>query len=346
MRIRHLFIVVGVLLLAMTGCRKEEVYVEMVATDVEVIAVFTPQGLGDRSYVDMMYIGLYSATNELNISFHPVFPKNTQAGVDSIVKYATESNPDKRRLVVVTDYIFTHSLHDKGLLGTLNDDEFTKVLFVSSNPQPEANYTVCVDVYGLMYEAGYMAQAMENVSAVQILLASNKHPDLQKMRKGFVDGFISQGKDSVNVQDLRTALIGLEETSLQEGYLLQEFVYRSLAREYVGVYDMVVPICGESINGFLRYTRENPNSYYVLGVDVDMSMMSEQVPFSCVKHMDKILNHAVKSWYSGTLERVRHYGLEGQWVEIVISDNYKAQLEPVFNEIHATALELERTYEH
>lgn len=346
MRIRHLFIVVGVLLLGMTGCRKEEVYVEMVATDVEIVAVFTPDGLGDRSYVDMIYTGLYGAANELNVSFHPIFPETTELGVDSIMKYATESDPDKRRLVVVTDYVFTHFLNGKGLLDKLCDDEFTKVLIVSTNPQPESNYTVCVDGYGLMYEAGYLAQSMEDVGAVQMLMASRMHPDLQVLQRGFVDGFSINGKTSVNVQDLMTALNGIEESSLLNGYLLQEAIYTQLADKYVHPYDMVVPICGESMHGFLRYTRENPNSYYVLGIDVDMQLMSERVPFSCVKHMDKILNHAVKSWYSGTLERVQHYGLAGQWVEIIISDRYKEQLEPVLNEIHTTAIELERTYEH
>lgn len=346
MNFKKVLVIIGLLLFIMTGCRKEEVYEGMIATDVEVIAVFTPQGLGDKSYVDMIYAGMFRATQELKITFHPIYPQSTEAGIDSIVHYAIDSNSTQKRLIVITDYVYTENLHSRGLLSSMRDDEYTQVLIVGTNPMPDYNYTACVDSYGLMYEAGYLAQSMSDVEDVKVILASDDHPELQTAGQGFVDGFTAMGKSQVEVTDLFYELFDVDIESLIDGYLMQNYIYSQLSKHYVGLYDMVVPICGETMQGFVRYTRENPQSYYVVGMDVDMSSLSKQIPYSCVKHMDRILSNSVMLWHKGMLKQVNHYGLEGNWVEIVISDIYRKKLAPVLEEIHATAIEKEKAYEH
>ena len=109
-------------------------------------------------------------------------------------------------------------------------------------------------------------------------------------------------------------------------------------------YDMVLPVCGETIMGFLRYNREYPGSFYTVGFETDMSVYASDVPFSCVEHLDRVMYACVTDWMSGRLQNYRRFGMDEGWVELVISENYREQLGPWASEIHAQALEKEDSY--
>ena len=96
--------------------------------------------------------------------------------------------------------------------------------------------------------------------------------------------------------------------------------------------------------GFLRYNREYPGSFYTIGIDSDMSIYSSDVPFSCVEHLDRILSECVSDWADNSLKHYRVFGLEDDWVELVIAKNYKSLLEPIAQEIHEQAIKMESVY--
>ena len=108
---------------------------------------------------------------------------------------------------------------------------------------------------------------------------------------------------------------------------------------------MVVPLCGGSSQGFYRYNREHPSSFYTVGIDADMERYSSRVPFSCVKRMDKAVAELVRQWRGGELPRVQSWGLASGYVDVVVSSRYAGRLDAVKASLHDEAIGKEAAYE-
>ena len=182
---------------------------------------------------------------------------------------------------------------------------------------------------------------MSDVDSVRIYIANNKYRYIREGHEGFIKGFTQNKEGNIDVVDF--SLINDDNT---EGFMKSTIVYMSDALECGKYYDMVLPICGNTIMGFLRYNREFPGSFYTVGMENDMSIYSSDVPFSCVEHIDRIMETCITDWMENRLDHHRTFGLEGGWVELVISENYRKTLEPLSQEIHAKALEIEESYGH
>jgi hypothetical protein len=181
---------------------------------------------------------------------------------------------------------------------------------------------------------------MNDVENVRIYIANDNYRYIREGRDGFIDGFSLSKENEVDVFDY--SAINNDDT---DGFMMRNIAYMSDAHECCkDNYDMILPICGETIMGFLRYNRENPGKFYTVGVGSDMSVYSSDVPFSCVEHLDRVMFACVTDWMSGRLQNYRMFGMDEGWVELVISENYREQLGPWASEIHAQASEKEDSY--
>ena len=307
--------------------------------DTEVIAVFTPNGIGDQTNAGLIYTGIVRTTDSLGISFRPIFPVSYEDGAKTIAKLASGNQKGVKRLIISTDPEYSNHLRNAASDGLIMDSDSTKLLVLDGGFTHPAVYTAYVPFYGLMYEAGYVAGKMSDVNNVRIYLANDTYRYMREGRDGFIDGFSRNNKNHVDVVDF--SLINDSDT---EGFLKRTSAYLYSAPECSESYDMVLPICGETIMGFLRYNREHPGSFYTIGIDTDMSIYSSDVPFSCVEHLDRILSECITDWMGNRLKHYRKFGLEDQWIELVISKNYKSLLEPFAKEIHEQAIKMESAY--
>lgn len=307
--------------------------------DTEVIAVFTPNGIGDQTNAGLIYTGIVRTADLLGISFRPIFPTTYEDGAKTIVKLASGNQKGVKRLIISTDSEYSNYLYNAACDGLIMDSDSTKLLVLDGDFRHPDVYTAHVPFYGLMYEAGYVAGKMSDVNNVRIYLANDTYRYMREGRDGFIDGFSRNNKNHVDVVDF--SLINDSDT---EGFLKRTSAYLYSAPECSGAYDMVLPICGETIMGFLRYNREYPGSFYTIGIDSDMSIYSSDVPFSCVEHLDRILSECVSDWADNSLKHYRVFGLEDDWVELVIAKNYKSLLEPIAQEIHEQAIKMESVY--
>jgi basic membrane lipoprotein Med (substrate-binding protein (PBP1-ABC) superfamily) len=107
---------------------------------------------------------------------------------------------------------------------------------------------------------------------------------------------------------------------------------------------MILPLCGETVMGFLRYNREFPGTFYTVGVETDRSSYSHDVPFSCVAHYDRVISECIADWVDNSLEHYRRFGMDEGWTELMISEDYRSRLEPAAEDIHAQAIEMEESY--
>ena len=308
--------------------------------DTEVVAVFTPRGIGDQTNAGLLYSGTIAATDALGISFRPIIPKTYEEGANTITQLASCNEKGRKRLIISTDPEYSSHLRDLADKGRIVDSDSTKLLVFDGGLAHPDIYTAHVPFYGMMYKAGYVASKMNDVENVRIYIANEKYSYIREGKDGFIDGFSPNKANSIDIVDLSS--INNDDT---EGFQKSTSAYIHYAPECIGVYDMILPICGETAMGFLRYNRESPGSFYTVGVGTNMSAYSPDVPFSCVEHLDRIVSACIVDWTNNQLEHYRRFGLEGKWVELIISENHRKTLQSAADEIHAQAVELEEDYE-
>lgn len=322
------------------SCSNHKKDLDIFKYDTEVIAVFTPRGIGDQSSAGLLYSGMIAATDSLGISFRPIIPKTYEEGAETIAQLAAGNEKGRRRLLISTDPEYSDHLRNLANEGRIVDSDSTKLLVFDGDFTHPDIYTAHVPFYGMMYKAGYVASKMSDVKNVRIYIANDKYRYIREGKNGFIDGFSLNKASQTDVVDF--SLINDDNT---EGFEKSTPAYVYYAAECTDVYDMVLPICGETAMGFLRYNREFPGNFYTVGVETDMSAYSPDVPFSCVEHLDRVVSACITDWANNQLKHHRRFGLEEKWVELVISENYKKSLKAAADKIHAKAVELEESYE-
>ena len=336
MKIKHLIIL---LLLALFSCvdRDEDLY--RFDYNTEVIAVFTPKKLGDHTDAKLCYKGIIKTTDSLRLAFRPIFPSTFEEGAETIAKLAGGDQQGRKRLIIATDPEYSYYLRDIASKGNIIDSDDTKLLVLDGGLTLPNVYTAHIPFYGIMYKAGYIASKMSDVDSVRIYLANDKYLYMREGRDGFIDGFCQERSNTIDVVDFSAFML-----SDTEGFTSKTEAYMHYAPECYGHFDMVLPICGETITGFLQYNRDFPGRFYTVGVENDMSLYSSDVPFSCVRHIDRVISTCITDWWNGRMEHNRTFGMEEDWVELVVAGKYKKLLEPLSQEIHNQAKEMEANY--
>ena len=305
----------------------------------EVIAVFTPNKIGEHADVRLNYMAMVKVTDSLGLAFRPVFPSTFEEGAEMIAQLAGSNDPGRKRLIISTDSEYSTHLREVASQGKIIDSDSTKLLVLDGGFTHPDIYTAHIPYYGMMYKAGYLAGRMADVDSVRIYLANDKYLYMREGRDGFIDGFTQNRENTIDVVDF--SISTLSDT---EGFTNKTAAYMFFAPECYGHFDMILPICGETMKGFIQYNRDFPGRFYTVGVDVDMSLYSTDVPFSCVKHTDRVISACITDWKNGRLEHYQSYGMEDNWVELVVSEKYKFFLEPLSQEIHNQAIEREANY--
>ena len=326
--------------LCIYSCTEKQEVPSAFKYDTEVIVVFAPQGIGDQSSAGQMYKGLTQIADDLNISFRPVFPLTFEEGAEMIASMAGADQKGHKRLIISTDPGYSEYLQETASQGLIVNTDLTKLLIFDGDFKHKDVYVAHVSYYGMMYKAGYVAGKMNDVENVRIYIANDNYRYIREGRDGFIDGFSLSKVSEVDVVDYST--INDNDT---EGFMMRNIAYMSDAHECSkDNIDMILPICGETIMGFLRYNRENPGKFYTVGVGSEMSIYSTDVPFSCVEYLDKIVSECVMNWMDNRLEHYRKFGMDEGWVELVVSEQHKALLAPLSEEIHQQATEKEEHY--
>ena len=328
------------LLLTLFSCTKNDEEVNIYDHTTEVVAVFTPNKIGDQTDAALIYQGIVRATDSLGLSFRPIFPATFEEGAETLAELVGRNQQGLKRLVVATDPEYSDYLRSMASQGNIVDSDSTKLLVLDGGFTHPDVYSVHISFYGMMYKAGYLASQMNDVDSVRIYLANDKYQYMREGRDGFVDGFTQKRDNTIDVVDFSEMML-----SDTEGFQSKTEAYLYYAPECDTHFDMVLPICGATSMGFIRYNRDFPGRFYTVGVETDMSIYTSDVPFSCVEHIDRVLVACITDWKNNQLEHHRKFGLEGGWTELVVSDEYKHLLESLSQEIHQQALEKEVSYD-
>lgn len=307
--------------------------------DREVLVIFPPEGIEAHSFSGLLYQGLYEATTKERVLFRPLLPMTYDEGLRRISQAASFESKGIKRLVVVADPTYAEDMVEQQIADQVLNTESVKMIILGVRFDHPNIYNAHIPPYGLMYKAGYISGKMADVERATLFVASAGSAYYREAIDGFTQGYERAGKRSLTIDDM-----SMEYLDNRVGYNLRQEAYSLYSPRYDRSSDLVLPLCRESAMGFYRYNREYPGSFYTLGVDNDMSIYAEDVPFSCISLWREVAEKVVSDWNNGRLDHARKYGLEEAYTAIVAAEKHKHIVQPLSDEIHDEAIQKEREY--
>jgi basic membrane lipoprotein Med (substrate-binding protein (PBP1-ABC) superfamily) len=333
--------------LALLSCEIEgdTVYINTDEDDIDrdMIFFFSKKGsLGDLGYVDALYRGVVRGANGCNLMLSLMeFPTDTSAALSTLehmLDYMRTEKPDRNALVVIANENFEPFLHRyESILTKAPNVDF---LLCESSDTTLPIYTLKIPQYGVYYQAGMLAsEGMADADSILIVSANPSDKNIAEMRKGFTQA----------IKDYNSNIY-VENTFISDttgGYDRSSYAYQQ-SYDIDKRFDLVVPLCGGTAQGFYRYNRENPESFYTLGVDTDMQLYSTKVPFSVVKNLEDVLDSWIFNWWREESELKKHQapGISSGATGIVVADSYKSALDGIAEKYYELAVKKEQEYEN
>lgn len=300
------------------------------------VVVYPIDGLGDRSYVDNIYRGVEKVALEHGLKVQHLMPYTYEEGTTYIENFMkSDAEEPNRRLYIITEPTFEELVMQ--LAPQFAESDKRQLLFLETRTEIPNTHTLYLPFYGVNYAAGRLAQQMDDVNRVAIFQANEQLVILQEATQGFTDGFAAGEGQSLNTYIMDEGFLGfaMADKLYQESYRINE------------LFDLVLPLCGGSAQGLFRYNREYPtSSFYTVGIDADMSVYSDRVPFSCVKHMDRIIQRCVEQWMADELPAHQSLGLKEGFTELVLAPKYEQQFAAQLPQVVAEAIEREAAFEN
>ncbi len=259
-----------------------------------VTVLYDANGLGDRSYNDLIYQGTEKAAGELQLRTRHISPESREKGLiclEEVMRQMAQASDTIRRLLIVAgsgyeDYVRQHN-------SMLDSNKYADLLFLETDtPLEGKGSTLCLPYYGATYEAGALTPHF--AQNVLLVAANSALPVLQDACKGYTDGFNSGLFPADRALSLTTQYLSdqpdggfsvADSTALQ---LLTTFHDDTYHR-------MVVPLCGGAASVF-QHIADILNNFLFMGVD--RTVTSASCPLSVVKHIDRAVKEEIGLWLS------------------------------------------------
>lgn len=328
---RHLLIGIIALFLC-TACTEQDGTEELPSKCYEVDVLFSPSGLGDSGYNDIILYGIQQTQMKHGYGLTMHLTDSVEKGWSIYQQWLAEgASEDTLRM-----FIFAGNDYEALLRQSPPEVmEGSKVVLFETDSLIPNVYTFSLETYGAAYCIGKMAS--EIAYSAGVLAANPVDPNLKHCIDGFRDGY-TQGNP---MADFAVHYLAEEQGM---GYDMVDRAYQ-LSYELYQWHSFVFPIAGRSNMGVWRYLREYPGRVYSAGIDGDMSKFSYQIIASLVKRLDLAIEELIAAWLYGELanENVR-YGLDTEFVEVAVAGEYKEFFAPLIEGLEQVAIEKEREY--
>ena len=262
----------------------------------EITVVFSPNGLGDQGYNDLILRGVQQfAVHNSDVSMQFCMPVDLAGGEQRVREWLDAAvNEEGKRLLVLAsnDYsdICREILKDVRI-DTLNN---VVILFENEGLQDLPVHTFDLSMYGASFLAGvalgeFLRDIYESNDAefspaeipVLIMEAYEGAGQIGAAADGFIDGY----KEAEGVAPQVSFAYLAEDWS---GYSMADNVYAQLS-EWHNQYEFIYPLAGGSNEGVYRFLREYNWSFISAGMDVDKQNEGDVILGSLLKHIDNIV---------------------------------------------------------
>jgi basic membrane protein A len=327
--------------LLLTGCTKEGDIIyrptpgeEQPSTLPLVTVIYDPNGLGDRSYNDLIYKGVEAAAKKYGVRTLQLSPESKEQGLvylETMFSQMENARDTVRRLFITPSLIFDDYIRANNR--RLEANPYADLLYLETTmPLEGKGSTLYIDYYGAMYMSGCMVQyAAKDV--VSLLLAN---PTMQTVREAG-DGFQAGFNDTKPLNGNKPLALHVRYLSDQPvgGFTVADSTAtRIFEEELHSLYgDKInnvtfVPVCGGSMHAFFRAAKSFISSMNYVGVDADMTADKDYCVFSTLKHIDKVIADYIGMWLNGSMPKHKQMGLADGLTDVVWgSYTYKTSLD-------------------
>lgn len=319
-------------LLLLASCTKEGSTIykpnpdeEQAPTTPLVIVIYGPNGLGDRSYNDLVYKGIEEAAKTYGVRTLQLAPESEEQGfiyLETFFKQMENLNDTVRRLFITPSPVYDDFIRKNN--HRLEKNPNADLLYMeTTKPIEGKGSTLYLDYYGAMYMGGCMVHYSAK-ELVSLVLANPYTQSVLEAAEGFKAGFNDTpqyGRYNIALHELYLS------NEPGGGFTLSDTTAMRIYEDERGWQNnrnnndvTFVPICGGSMHPLIRAVRAlNVLDTYV-GIDGDMSDDKGFCVFSILKHIDKVMTDYVGMWLNGTMPKHKTYGLADGATDVVVSD--------------------------
>ncbi|MFH0761044.1 MAG: BMP family ABC transporter substrate-binding protein [Bacteroidota bacterium] len=227
--------------------------------DFEVYAVLPAEGLGDRSFVDVVYEGIEVAKKDFNFSVRYVIPDSLAAGEDWIAHIPElKGTVAPQILVIIAGNQYCGAVDRlKGSFGN------SKILLLpGAAREHDGLASVSYRTYAPSYLGGYLSAGLIPGCRALVVEAFDA-PFLREFRDGFEQGVTDAGGIVNSPVYIATGY---------EGFSMSDSAY-SLTRSLLPENDLIYALGSGSNFGIINAARDYDEPRFVMGVDADQSWM-------------------------------------------------------------------------
>lgn len=301
----------------------------------EITVIFTPNGLGDMGYNDLILQGLQSVyKNHTDIQMFFNAPRD-MAQAESIFHDWVKRPTAGRSLCILATSDFEDLVTSYFQSFPALPEGKEILLFESDNPHGLPIITFRLSLYGASFLAGICAATLSDGPGLAVG-GSSADASIRSALAGLADGYARMGHTEPAVTFLSDGF---------DGYAMPDKAYRNMS-EWTRNYDFIYPVAGGSNLGIYKYLRDFSTAVHTAGMDVDQAYLCNSVAGSTVKHLDRLLAFYLNLWLSGMpMPAKACYGLESGFVDFTVSQAYRRALGPIVEQYRQTAINEENTYE-
>jgi basic membrane protein A len=299
-----------------------------------VTVIYDPNGVGDRSYNDLIYKGVEAAAKKYGIRTLQLSPESEEQGLvylKTMFSQMENANDTVRRLFITPSFIFDDYIRANN--HRLEANPYADLLYLETDtPLEGKGSTFYIDYFGAMYMSGCMVQYAAR-EVVSLLLANPSTLTVREAGNGFQAGFndtkpLNENKPlTLHVRYLSDKPVGGFTVADSTATRIFEEELHSLYGEKIN-YVTFVPVCGGSMHAFFRAAKSYISSMNYVGVDADMTADKDYCIFSTLKHIDKVIVDYIGMWLNGSMPKHKRMGLADGVTDVAIGNyTYKTSLD-------------------
>ena len=242
----------------LASCNKEDAS-DWFTTEFEVNVLLPTEGLGDRSFVDVVYEGVEKAAKDINFNVNYIVPENLSKGEEWIKNIPDlQSEKGTASLVIIAGNQFVNAVN--ALNGNYGRN---KVLLLAGTAlQHDGLASVVYRSFAPSYIGGYLSAKLVPGCRATVIAAFDA-PFLTEYQVGFKQGVLDAGGTVSPTKFLSTGF---------EGFDMVVPAY-SLADSLLASHDLIFALATGSNFGIINAARNYKQKRYVIGVDADQSWM-------------------------------------------------------------------------
>ena len=319
--------------LLLTGCSKDGETIsqptpgeEQPATTPLVTVIYDPNGLGDRSYNDLIYKGVEAAAKKYGLRTLQLSPESMEQGLaylETMFRQIENMNDTVRRLFVTPSIVYDAYIRANNK--RLEKNPHADLLYMeTTTPLEGKGSTFYIDYYGAMYMSGCMVHYAAS-SLVSLLLANPHTQTVREAGNGFQAGF--NDTPPLNAVPPPTLDIRYLSDDAGGGFKIADSTATRIFNEEMHYFSdtqtnnvTLVPICGGAMHAFFRAAKSIISSYKYVGIDGDMTADKDYCIFSTLKRIDKVMVDYIGMWLNGTMPKHQTMGLADGATDVIIGN--------------------------